>query len=146
MKKLTAEQYLQQLETLDVNINQNVERLANMKINMYNVGSIDYSDERVQTSASGDSLCKSVSAYVDLNNKINDEIDNFINAKNKIIQEIRDLHDAVYIQVLFKKYVQFKTLTIIAREMQKSYNYILTVHKKALTAFEATYDDLHYYF
>lgn len=146
MKKLTAEQYLQQVETLDVNINQNVERLANMKINMCNVGSIDYSDERVQTSVSGDSLCKSVSAYVDLNNKINDEIDNFIDAKNKIIQEIRDLHDAVYIQVLFKKYVQFKTLTIIAREMQKSYNYILTVHKKALATFEATYDDLHYYF
>lgn len=48
-KKLSAEKYLQQLETLDTNINQNLERLADMQINMCNVGGIDYSAERVQT-------------------------------------------------------------------------------------------------
>ena len=42
-KKLSAEKYLQQLETLDTNINQNLERLADMQINMCNVGGIDYS-------------------------------------------------------------------------------------------------------
>lgn len=145
-KKLSAEKYLQQLETLDTNINQNLERLADMQINMCNVGGIDYSAERVQTSPSGDDLCKGVSAYVDFNNKINEEIDNFIDAKNKIIQEIRDLHDADYIQVLFKKYVQFKTLTIAAREMKRSYNYVLNVHKKALAAFEEAHENLYYYY
>lgn len=30
-KKLSAEKYLQQLETLDTNINQNLERLADMQ-------------------------------------------------------------------------------------------------------------------
>ena len=75
-----------------------------------------------------------------------EEIDNFIDAKNKIIQEIRDLHDADYIQVLFKKYVQFKTLTITAREMKRSYNYVLNVHKKALAAFEEAYENLYYYY
>ena len=124
-KKLSAEKYLQQLETLDTNINQNLERLADMQINMCNVGGIDYSAERVQTSPSGDSLCKGVSAYVDFNNKINEEIDSFIDAKNKIIQEIRDLHDADYIQVLFKKYVQYKTLTITAVIYQRLRWYVL---------------------
>ena len=112
----------------------------------YTAGGIDYSAERVQTSSSGDGLCKGVSAYVDFNNKINEEIDNFIDAKNKIIQEIRDLHDADYIQVLFKKYVQFKTLTITAREMKRSYNYVLNVHKKALAAFEEAHENLYYYY
>ena len=55
-KKLSAEKYLQQLEVLDTNINQNLERLADMQINMCNVGGIDYSAERVQTSPSGDGL------------------------------------------------------------------------------------------
>ena len=44
-KKLSAEKYLQQLEVLDTNINQNLERLADMQINMCNVGGIDYSAE-----------------------------------------------------------------------------------------------------
>ena len=145
-KKLTARQYLTQLQELDTNINQDLERLEDMKTNACSTGGIDYSAERVQTSPSGDGLCKGVSAYVDFNNKINEEIDNFIDAKNKIIQEIRDLHDADYIQVLFKKYVQFKTLTITAREMKRSYNYVLNVHKKALAAFEEAYENLYYYY
>lgn len=145
-KKLSAREYLKQLEVLDMQINDDIATLSDMQINMCNVGGIDYSAERVQTSPSGDGLCKGVSAYVDFNNKINEEIDNFIDAKNKIIQEIRDLHDADYIQVLFKKYVQFKTLTIAAREMKRSYNYVLNVHKKALAAFEEAHENLYYYY
>lgn len=146
MKTLSAREYLGQLQELDTNINQDLERLDDMKINACSTGAIDYSAERVQTSPSGDSLCKGVSAYVDFNNKINEEIDSFIDAKNKIIQEIRDLHNADYIQVLFKKYVQYKTLTITAIEMKRSYNYVLNVHKKALAAFEEAHENLYYYY
>ena len=146
MKTLSAREYLGQLQELDTNINQDLERLDDMKTNACSTGATDYSAERVQTSPSGDGLCKGVSAYVDFNNKINEEIDNFIDAKNKIIQEIRDLHNADYIQVLFKKYVQFKTLTIAAREMKRSYNYVLNVHKKALAAFEEAHENLYYYY
>ena len=143
-KKLSAEKYLQQLEVLDTNINQNLERLADMQINMCNVGGIDYSAERVQTSPSGDSLCKAVTNYVDFNEQINREIDKFSDAKEQIIKQIRGLHNARYSQVLFKVYVQFKSLKVASGEMGMSYQYVRNLHKKALTRFEETYDDLHY--
>lgn len=145
-KKLSAREYLKQLEVLDMQINDDIAMLSDMKMNVCSAGGIDYSRDKVQTSPVGDKLCKGVSAYVDFNNKINEEINSFIDAKNKIIQEIRDLHDADYIQVLFKKYVQYKTLTITAIEMKRSYNYVLNVHKKALAAFEEAHENLYYYY
>lgn len=143
-KKLTARQYLTQLQELDTNINQDLERLEDMKTNACSTGGIDYSAERVQTSPTGDSLCRQVTNYVDFNEQINREIDSFSDAKEQIIKQIRGLHDARYSQVLFKVYVQFKTVKQASKEMKKCYNYTVELHNKALAAFEKTYQNLHY--
>ena len=115
-RTLTARQYLEQLEELDTNINQNLELLSEMKQAAMNPGGIDYSKERVQTSLSGDKLGSDVTRYVTFDEKINAEIDRFVDAKNQIISEIRGLHVNNYIQVLFKVYVQFKSIRQAAKE------------------------------
>lgn len=143
-KKLTARRYLEQLQELDTNINQDLERLEDMKTNACSTGGIDYSAERVQTSPSGDTLCKQVTNYVALNDEINAEIYRFSDAKEQIIKQIRGLHDARYSQVLFKVYVQFKTLKVASGEMGMSYQYVRNLHRAALARFEETYDNLHY--
>lgn len=143
-KKLTARRYLEQLQELDTNINQDLERLDDMKTNACSTGAIDYSAERVQTSPSGDSLCKAVTNYVDFNEQINREIDRFCDAKNLIIKQIRGLHNNYFNQILFKVYVQFKTVKQASKEMKKSYNYTVELHNKALAAFEETYKNLTY--
>lgn len=144
MKKLTAREYLGQLQELDININQDLERLEDMKVNTCSTGSIDYSAERVQTSPSGDGLCRQVTNYVTFNEQINQEIDHFSNARNIIIQQIRGLHNNYFNQILFKVYVQYKTVKQASKEMKKSYNYTVELHNKALAAFEETYQDLTY--
>lgn len=108
MKTLSAREYLGQLQELDTNINQDLERLDDMKTNACSTGAIDYSAERVQTSPSGDSLCKAVTNYVAFNDEINAEIDRFSDAKEQIIKQIRGLHNARYSQVLFKADVERK--------------------------------------
>ena len=144
MKKLSAKKYLEQLQELDMNINQDLERLDEMKANACNIGSIDYSAERVQTSPAGDSLCKAVVNYVALNDEINAEIDRFSDAKNQIIKQIRGLHHIRYSQMLFKIYVQYKSIKVVADEMSISYQYARRLHKQALATFEAAYADLYY--
>ena len=141
-KKLSAREYLGQLEELDIKINQDLERLEEMKTDACNPGGIDYSRDRVQTSISGDKLGGQVTRYVTFNEYINAEIDRFADAKEQIISEIRGLHNRNYIQLLFKVYVQFKTLKVAADEMKMSYQYIRNVHKKALAAFEEMYADM----
>lgn len=144
MKTLSAREYLGQLQELDTNINQDLERLDDMKINACSTGAIDYSKDRVQTSPSGDTLCKQVTNYVAFNDKINAEIDSFADAKNLIIKQIRGLHNNYFNQILFKVYVQFKTVKQASKEMKKSYNYTVELHNKALAAFEETYKNLTY--
>ena len=143
-KKLTARRYLEQIQEFDIYINQDLERLEEMKINACSTGAIDYSKDRVQTSPSGDTLCKQVTNYVAFNDKINAEIDSFADAKNLIIKQIRGLHNNYFNQILFKVYVQFKTVKQASKEMKKSYNYTVELHNKALAAFEETYKNLTY--
>lgn len=143
-KYLTARQYLEQLQELDTNINQDLERLDEMKINATCTGGIDYSKERVQTSTSGDKLCNDVTRYISLDEEINAEIDRFTDAKNQIISEIRGLHVNNYIKLLYKVYVQYKSIYQASKEMHLSYSYVIELHKKALSAFEETYKNLHY--
>lgn len=143
-KPLSAKVYLGQLALIDEQINQDIERLEELKQSARSTGSFDYSRERVQTSPIGDKLCSDVSRYVDLDTQINAEIDRFVDAKEQIIREIRSLRCADYVKVLYKVYVQFKTIKDIAYEIQRSYKYTLDIHKKALKAFEEMYPDLQY--
>lgn len=142
-KKLTAKQYLDQLRVIDTKINQKTEELADLMTAATSTGAIDYSKDRVQTSpqnAQENRICK----YVDLDAEINREIDEFIDIKHRVTKEIQELNVDYYIKILFKVYVQFKTVKDAANEIGLSYQYVRDLHKKALKAFEELHTDLHY--
>lgn len=142
-KKLTAKQYLDQLRVIDTKINQKMEELADLMTAATSTGAIDYSKDRVQTSpqnAQENRICK----YVDLDAEINREIDEFVDIKHRVTKEIQELNVDYYIKILFKVYVQYKTVKDAANEIGLSYQYVRDIHKKALKAFEELHTDLHY--
>ena len=142
-KKLTAKQYLDQLRVIDTKINQKTEELADLMTAATSTGAIDYSKDRVQTSpqnAQENRICK----YVDLDAEINREIDEFVDIKHRVTKEIQELNVDYYIKILFKVYVQCKTVKDAANEIGLSYQYVRDLHKKALKAFEELHTDLHY--
>lgn len=142
-KKLTAKQYLDQLWVIDTKINQKMEELADLMTAATSTGAIDYSKDRVQTSpqnAQENRICR----YVDLDAEINREIDEFVDIKHRVTKEIQELNVDYYIKILFKVYVQYKTVKDAANEIGLSYQYVRDLHKKALKAFEELHTDLHY--
>ena len=142
-KKLTAKQYLDQLRVIDTKINQKMEELADLMTAATSTGAIDYSKDRVQTSpqnAQENRICK----YVDLDAEINKEIDEFVDIKHRVTKEIQELNVDYYIKILFKVYVQYKTVKDAANEIGLSYQYVRDLHKKALKTFEELHTDLHY--
>lgn len=142
-KKLTAKQYLDQLRVIDTKINQKMEELADLMTAATSTGAIDYSKDRAQTSpqnAQENRICK----YVDLDAEINREIDEFVDIKHRVTKEIQELNVDYYIKILFKVYVQYKTVKDAANEIGLSYQYVRDLHKKALKAFEELHTDLHY--
>ena len=107
------------------------------------VGSIDYSKERVQTSPSGDApFVKLIGRIIDLEQEINAEIDAFVDDKHKIINQIQGLKNSKYIEILYKHYVEFKRLEVVAVEMNFTYQYVVELHGYALKDFQTTYENL----
>lgn len=137
-KCLTVRQYLEQLELLDTKINQKIYQLKDLKLRSTSTGGFDYS-ERVQTSKSGDSLCRAVTDYVALEDEINADIDHFVDFKNKIINQIQTMTDVKYMKLLYMRYVEYKSLELIAVEMNYSYPYVKELHGVALQQFQNTY-------
>lgn len=139
---MKAKDYLKQIERLDKCIEQKQIECDGLKLLAEGTGGIQYGD-RVQTSPSGDALEKKVVKYVQLEQEIDEMIDRFVDMKHKIIDEIQGLSEVKHIDVLFKKYVQYKSLEQIAVEMNYSYPYVRELHGYALADFERTYKNLH---
>lgn len=136
---MTAEQYLQQIQILDVQIQQDMEQLDELKNRAKGVTAIRYDKDKVQTSPS-DRLCGDICSIVTLDERITKEIDKLCDAKQLIIRQIRGLRDPVYIQILYKVYVQYKTLKTAGLEIGISYTTVLQKHRDALTVFASQYD------
>lgn len=135
---MKAKEYLKQIEKLDKCIDQKQIECDSLRLLAESNGSIQYG-ERVQTSPQGDTLEKKVVKYVQMEQEINDMIDRFVDLKHKIIDEIQGLSEVKHIDVLFKKYVQYKSLEQIAVEMNYSYDRIKHIHGYALQEFDKKY-------
>lgn len=138
---MKAKEYLQRLKRLDTVINQKIKELEELRTMSTSVGGVDYSKERVQTSPSGDApFTKIIYRMIDLDEEINREIDNYVDEKHRIINQIQGLKNSDYISLLFKRYVEFKKFETIAVEMNFTYQYVLNMHGYALKEFEKTYE------
>lgn len=133
---MKAKEYLKQVELLDVKIRQKKIELAGLKEEATCTGAFDYSAEKVQTSAKADSMSKKVAKYVDLENEIHEDIERFTELKHKVMGQIHMLDDPKYINVLFKKYIEYKGLKEISKELGYSYDHIRRVHGWALLEFQ----------
>lgn len=140
---MKAKEYLQKLKKLDTIINQKIKEIDNLKVMCTSVSSLDYSKDRVQTSPDGIApYVKTLDRICDMQDKINMEIDRFIDEKHKIINQIQGLSDSRHIDVLFKRYVEYKSFETISVEINLSYTYVIEVHGYALQEFEKTYKNL----
>lgn len=135
---MTAKGYLQQLKAMDIRIDQRQKQVDELRALAFGCGSRK-DGERVQTSRSPDALEKNIVKYVDIERECDKAIDEYIDFKNVIIGEIQALEDWRYVQLLYKRYVEYKGFGKIAREMEYSYDSIVHMHGTALKAFEEKY-------
>lgn len=135
---MTAKEYLQQLKAMDIRIEQRQKQVDELRALAFGCGSRK-DGERVQTSRSPDALEKNIVKYVDIERECDKAIDEYIDFKNAIIGEIQALADWRYVQLLYKRYVEYKGFGKIAREMGYSYDSIIHMHGGALKTFEEKY-------
>lgn len=134
--KAKAKEYLMQIEILSVKIEQKKQRAKEYRDLALCSGGFDYSKERVQTSNLGGQIEDRIIRYVSLESEITENIFMLQQMKDKITGEIHNLNNSDYIILLYKRYVECKTLGQIAKDMHYSYDRIKHMHGNALMDFE----------
>lgn len=130
----SPKEYLRQIRLFDICIRQKEAELAAMRSEIENM-SAAVTGERVQTSAK-DKMSEKVSHIVDLEAMIIQDKEKFLRMKDRIINEIQSLDNSVYVDILYKRYVEYKQLEEIAVEMNYSYRQVLRLHGFALQEFK----------
>lgn len=135
---MTTKQYLNQIRILDLKINQRIDEAKALVEIAVGLRSPELKQDVVQTSPSGDPIGNAMNRYLDLQHEIDDMIDRFVDLKHKIIGEIQKLKDDRFMNLLYKRYVQYKTFEQISDEMGYTYQWVCELHGQALQTFNKT--------
>mgnify|MGYP003292165316 CR=1 FL=1 len=119
---MTAKEYLQQIVYLDSKIEANREKVQRLKESAEGTTS-NLSPNKVQTSTSKQKMADAVINYSDLEKVIKADEEK----KQGIIDTI-GLLNPYESTVLYKRYVEDKTLWAISMEMSRSYSWVTKVH------------------
>ena len=91
----------------------------------------------MQTSPDGNQVENEVIRAIELKIKIQNDIIDLECEKDKMIREVHEIDNSEYVALLYKRYMEFKRLEVIALEMDYSYDYARELHGKALQNFES---------
>lgn len=130
---MKAKGYLEEIRRLDKLISSLVDEYESIKSLATRI-TATYEGEMVQSSRKQDKLGDIVVKLVDYEHKINAEIDKYVDTRENILQVIQLLDIPDYVNVLYKRYYQYKKWELIACEMGYSLRGILKLHGRALNA------------
>lgn len=137
---LNVKEYLGQIKRFDLFINQKQEQILEIRSSLTNIVA-DPSKEHVSGGMTGDApFTKTIEKIVMLEKELDDDIDLFLDNKNKIITQIHNLNNINYSCLLYERYVKYKTLEDIATAMNYSLPYVKTLHGWALLEFKKKYE------
>lgn len=128
---MTAKQYLSQIEVLDKRIQNKLSEEYQLRSLATSI-SVSNNSERVQTSGSGDRIGNIVAKIVDVQKEIESLVDVYLKQRSDIIHTIEKIDALNCYELLFKKYVEYKTLNDISDEMGYSVQHVKRLHGQAL--------------
>jgi hypothetical protein len=142
---MRAKEYLSQLDNLDQKIiHKKLELIEAKKNRGISIGGSETG--KVQTTLAGSSGKQTETQalkVVSIEEEIESQIIEYLEMKHKYIDQIHDLKDGLYMDVLYRRYIRGeRNFTQIACDMGYSYKHIINKHGEALIAFEKSHQDL----
>lgn len=132
---MTAKEYLRQIGRMELHIYQKKAELKKLRQEASTLKGVGYDGIRVQ-SGPGKAVEETAIRLADLDAEIEREIIDLSISRHKIIGEIQSVENRTYEALLYKRYVELKTLELISTEMNYSYEHIRRLHGWALKSFE----------
>ena len=135
---MSAKEFLNKIRYIDTMINCKLEQVAELR-NMLLPGAIRYDKERVQSSHNIDRFTDTMLKVIELEEKINCDIDELVKLKSVAREKIERMENEVEKVILYKRYFNNKTFEQISVEMNYSWRQIHRLHSEALKNFDKIY-------
>lgn len=135
---MTTKSYLEQIERLDRMIQNKLSEIEQLKHIATSI-TIAPKEVNVQVSADKDRMGSAVAKLIDLEQETDRLVDEYIDKRKRIIEQIDSIKDTNMYHVLSERYISRKGLSVIAVEMGYSFKQVCRIHGNALTEFERIY-------
>lgn len=132
---MTAKEYLGQIRKYDILIENKTKMIQRLREQAESV-TVAMGGERVKSSGSNDKLGDTIVKILDLENTIKKDVESMARVKQDVMNTIDKIGDADLMNVLYKRYVHFKTWEEIPEEMGYTERTIYRLHGKALLALQ----------
>lgn len=130
---MNAKAYLSQLKMIEIKITDLETEAEMLRASVFDIGSALSNDVKVSKSSSGEaSYTGKIEKIADIEKQIELEKHNLLIKRNEIVNTIHSLNNPNYVAVLFKHYVEYKSLKQISKEMHYDYGYVRKLHGAAL--------------
>lgn len=127
---MKAKEFLRQVKKLDKLIENKMIEIQQWKDVADNTTAV-LTGERVKSSHNPQKIADAIGRYVDLERELQEDINNLILAKKRVLKVIEQL-DALEYDILHKLYVQHYTLWDVADKYNRTYSWVTTIHGQAV--------------
>lgn len=138
---MSAKEFLNKIRYIDMMINCKLEQVAELR-SMLLPGAIRYDNERVQSSHTSDQFTDTMAKVIELEEKINADIDELVELKSLAREKIERMENEVEKVILYKRYFNNESFENIAVECGYSWRHIHRLHSEALKNFDKLYNDV----
>ena len=138
---MTAKEYLHSIKIKDAIINNLQHDKEDLRDMLYSLGGTEGGD-RVQNSRNKDKFGTLYARIDDKEHEITEKIDELVDFKLRVSDEINALPDSRYSAVLHKRHIQFQSWRRIAADLNYNIRYVQQLNGEGLLMFEEMYADM----
>lgn len=135
---MLSKEVLNKIRKIDMMIDFKCEQVETLRSRLTSLGSPSMGD-KVQSSLDPDKFTNTMSKIIELEEKINADIDELVDLKRDAMDCIEKLNNDVEKLVLYKRYFNNKSFEQISVEMGYSWRHIHRIHGNALKNFDKVY-------
>lgn len=130
-KKSTAQNFLERIEMLDRIIDGKLAEQRQWKDLAVSI-SANMGGEKVQSSRPVSRMADAVVSCIAMEDEVAEAVERLILEKRRITQVLEKLDNPTEYRLLHMRYVQYISLSEIARKLGKDYTWVSTTHGRAL--------------
>lgn len=139
---MTAKEYLQQIKVKDARIKNLQRDKQALRGLLFSLGNSGGQGDRVQTTPDHDKMGTLYGKIDEKERQITESIDALVDFRFKVSEEINQLEDGRYIDVLYRYYVLFQGWKKISDEMGYNIRYVQQLNGQALLEFQRIHGDM----